>query len=173
MPRYGGTSAELLRSIFEDFKRGDIDPKSCFLWPRGLSYGYGRLRFRGRRALAHRLILAWKLGHDSDLDLAADVQTRHSVNCVSRACVNPHHLQPGSSQENILDNIERDGRHNTAKLDADQVNAIRCRLVVGETQAAIAADYGVSQITISRISTGEAWAYVPTTVQPVAPTEAT
>lgn len=66
---------------------------SCWLWTRSLdSKGYGQGWLRGRgRFRAHRI--AYELTHGS-----APRELDHS--CRNRACVNPDHLRPATSQQN-------------------------------------------------------------------------
>lgn len=51
--------------------------------------------------------------------------------------------------------------HHKAKLTAAQVLAIRRAFAVGLKQMAIGDMYGVSDVTVGRICTREAWAWLP------------
>lgn len=50
--------------------------------------------------------------------------------------------------------------HGMCKLTESDVHAIRLRLRAGETQYAIARDYGVQQPLISRVHTGKLWSHI-------------
>jgi DNA-directed RNA polymerase specialized sigma subunit len=50
--------------------------------------------------------------------------------------------------------------HKSAKLSENQVREIRARLALNHRQIDIAADYGVSQMTISRIARRYTWAWL-------------
>lgn len=54
----------------------------------------------------------------------------------------------------------RNGAHWLAKLTKDDIPIIRQRLANGERQRVIAADYGVHQVTISRVKLGKDWSWV-------------
>jgi hypothetical protein len=56
--------------------------------------------------------------------------------------------------------IVNGGGHHWQKLSVEQVREIRRRLSTGEKQASIAADFGVSFKTISKIKLRQRWAYV-------------
>lgn len=70
----------------------------CWMWTAGLSKGYGQFivmaGHRGRPILAHRM--AWELLRGSVPD---GLELDHL--CRVRACVNPDHLEPVTSEENI------------------------------------------------------------------------
>lgn len=50
--------------------------------------------------------------------------------------------------------------HGLSKLTEEDIPVIRRRLKNGETQRVIALDYGVHQVTISRIKTGKDWSHI-------------
>ena len=88
---------------------------------------------------------------------------RHT--CDNKACVNPHHLIPGTQRENVQDMISR-GRNAKgegcpqAKLTAEKVKQIRQRATEGESYASIARDFEVGRSQIGRICKGERWKHV-------------
>jgi predicted transcriptional regulator len=53
--------------------------------------------------------------------------------------------------------LPRGEDHHAAKLTWADVAAIRARLAAGETQVAIARDYGVSNVSIHHIAAGRTW----------------
>lgn len=81
--------------------------ETCWLWTRGTNRaGYGRLSIKGKPTFAYRLAYELFIGpipeglqldhlcHSSDLDCVG------GPSCPHRRCVNPHHLEPVTSQEN-------------------------------------------------------------------------
>ena len=87
--------------------------------------------------------------------------------CDQSACVNPHHIYPGTHQDNVNDAAER-GRQNrsrgedagNSRLTDDDVLSIVARYNAGDTGRAIAADYDIAFSTVHRIMAGETWAHV-------------
>lgn len=127
------------------------------------SAGYGHVRFGGRVVRAHRL--AYAQAHGLSLSDIAGVVIRHA--CDNPACVNPDHLLPGSHTDNMRDmrdrgrNRQPKGERNAkAKLTEANVSEIRRRIAGGETNQAIAKDYGVSPSQISRINTRKIWGHI-------------
>lgn len=90
--------------------------------------------------------------------------------CDMPLCVNPEHLETGTQRQNVRDAMDR-GRasvppvlHGSAignsKLREADVLVIRQRLVAGELQRVIAADFGVTQTQISHIALRKQWGHV-------------
>jgi hypothetical protein len=126
----------------------------CWLWMGAKDIGgYGRFNLEKKLGWTHRISLEWSLGRPIGEGLVA----RHK--CRNRHCVNPEHLEEGTYAENQQDRI-RDGTSNngtkssSCKLTEEQVWAIRVDL---RSQREIAADYGICQMTISRIKSGKTW----------------
>ena len=123
----------------------------CWLWSGATDgYGYGSLGVaRGRTGKAYRVSYATFVGPIPPL---AHVLHR----CDTPACINPAHLFLGTHRDN-MDDMFAKGRnakgaalpHTT--LTENDVLMIRARVAAGETRAAVARDYPVSQPTISRI----------------------
>jgi hypothetical protein len=63
---------------------------------------------------------------------------------------NPAHMEPVSPAENVR-------RSRVAKLTLDGARDIRRRSSAGESQYALAAEYGVTQATISSVTRGLTW----------------
>jgi hypothetical protein len=141
-------------------ERRTIDPETgCweFTGSRDGS-GYGNVRYRGRVTKAHRLAAHLWL----DFDLASHECILHS--CDNPPCFNPAHLRVGSKADNARDMVDRDRQfvpgisgeqHWAARLSDAQIAEIRARRAAGETQTALAREYGVRQSTISRIVNGK------------------
>lgn len=90
-----------------------VRPSGCWEWSGALTRGYGRVRFNGRSALAHRVIYELLAGH-----VAADLDLDHL--CRNTICVNPDHLEPVTHRENI-----RRGRWNAGAAQA-QLSRTAC-----------------------------------------------
>lgn len=161
---------ELLDSLRERFeaKRGRGDTNECWEWEGGSwhPFGYGMIHAKvdgqWRKFTAHRIAIALKSG----LLPPADLVVAH--HCDNPACTNPSHLYVGTQKENVADMDRRGRRHvvapgcpgednPNAKLLAAEVVAIRGRYIAGARQAELAAEFGVSQSTISRVVRGSNW----------------
>lgn len=140
----------------------------CLLWPGPRDKnGYGVITDdRGKQVRAPRL--SYELHHGP---LTADRQVRHT--CDNPPCFEPAHLIAGTSVENNRDMVER-GRarypgptnpprgeaHHKTSLTADIVRALRTRCAAGESQTALALEYGVHQTAVSSVVRGRTWKHV-------------
>lgn len=91
---------------------------------------------------------------------------RHS--CDNPPCVNPAHLSTGTKADNSADMVARGrsprgSRSGASKLTERQVAEIRVRQAAGELHRVLAAEYGISRVTITNIVTGKTWRHVTTT----------
>lgn len=93
-----------------DRMRFDWDTE-CWNWNRSkVQDGYGRIGYKGKLYLAHRLSLHLR-GWMSFEELAnPKIVVMHT--CDNPGCINPHHLHKGTQQENIAD---RKSKGRTAK----------------------------------------------------------
>lgn len=141
-------------------RRGADD---CWEWTAARNeHGYGVMRPVGRRSgptvKAHRVSLMLA-------DVGIDgLVIRHS--CDNPPCVNPAHLSVGTKADNSADMVSRDrhargSRSGASKLHERQVLEIRARAASGELHRLIAADYGVSRVTITNIVTRHTWRHLP------------
>ena len=129
----------------------------CWPWMAGkFSDGYGTVFDNGRNRRAH--IVAWERSHGTSVPTGLLI----CHTCDNPLCCNPAHLYAGTLLDNARDKVER-GRQprgeqiKSAKVTRDQVLAIR---VDSRPQRTIAADYDVSQATISAIKLGKTWSHV-------------
>jgi hypothetical protein len=140
-------------------KRG---PDECWLWTAVVNeHGYGVMRPEGQRhgptVKAHRVSL---------MLADADIEGRYVLHsCDNRRCVNPAHLSAGDHRENVADMVGRQrqargSRNGEAKLTEQQVAEIRARAGRGELHRILAAEYGVSRPTISRVVNRGGWRHV-------------
>lgn len=128
---------------------------------------YGVIQVDGQVRRAHRL--AWELAHGRPFP--EGLLALHS--CDVGICVNPAHIRPGTQRDNMQDAVARDrlrpyggrppldrargSRIGSAKLVEADVIAIRNSAL---TRKALAARYGVSQVTIDRIINRQTWKHV-------------
>lgn len=129
----------------------------CWLWTGSWANGYGDILVNGKVQRAHRV--AWQL-------LRGPIPVGQHVlhRCDTPPCVNPSHLFLGTALDNITDMVtkgrnepcrgERNGR---AKLSATAVTTIRARVAAGETQRALAREYGMHYQTIYYIVNRKLW----------------
>lgn len=138
------------------------DRSECWVWPYSLRKGYGVLRRPGssRMEKAHRLAFELEYGYP------LDALGCHA--CDNPSCCNPDHIFEGTQADNMADAkakgrlsappAARPGRRmRHKKLTPDDVRAIRSDR---RTQAAIAADFGISQSVVSGIRSGKRWGWV-------------
>jgi Trp operon repressor len=69
-------------------------------------------------------------------------------------------LMPNEQPPNLAD-LDRAGANFQGRLTEDRVHQIIRLLLEGQTQSAIAKQFGVAETTIHRIARGEAWKQVP------------
>ena len=72
-----------------------IPESTCWYWAGALVDGYGSLSVHGRMKRAHRLYYELLIGKIPD-----GLELDHI--CRERSCVNPSHLEPVTSRENVL-----------------------------------------------------------------------
>lgn len=131
-----------------------ISGQECIPWPFTKDkYGYGRVRFRGREWLAHRLMCVLAHGdppHES-------MQAAHSCGKGHLGCVNPNHLRWATARENSADKIG----HGTSarKLREFEVREIR-KSAPHQSHRKIADEFAVSTSTVSDINKKKTWAWI-------------
>jgi len=101
--------------------------------------------------LVHRIIAATFLGPCPE---GQEVRHLNNNYLDNRA----ENLAYGTHLENTADTI-RDERH-THRLAPEEVRCIRGRIAAGETNTAIARDYGVSDVVVSNIRLGRYYRWV-------------
>lgn len=165
MKRTGTTDAPKRLTFAERFwskvdRRG---PDECWPWTAALNeHGYGVMRPDIQRRNGPTL-----KAHRASLQLAGveidGLVVRHF--CDNPPCVNPAHLSVGTKADNSADMVGRDrhprgSRSATSKLTDSQVIEIRARCAAGELHRILAADYGVSRVTITNIVGRRTWRHL-------------
>lgn len=124
----------------------------CWEWTASKNRkGYGQFGIQHRCRLAHRVAYALTHGDPGDKCVLH--------RCDNPACVNPSHLFLGTKADNNAD-MRAKGRYargetnGQSKLTRDQAFQIRW---AGGKQHEIAARYGVTQSTVSRIKADKVW----------------
>jgi len=137
--------------------------ESCWIWT-GLRSGhgphmYGRISFRGKNSIAHRV--SWMLFRG---EIPQGLSVCHR--CDVPLCINPDHLFLGTHAANMHDMRSKgrgrtgtalrraDGLPSSAKLTKDQIAQIKELRSTGLTQQRIASIIGVSQGCISQLLRG-------------------
>lgn len=142
-------------------ERIKVVESGCWEWQGSRSpLGYGRYYpAMGVKVLAHRH--AYELANGPIPD---GMQVCHT--CDNPPCCNPGHLFLGTHQDNMADRqskgrtrtgTTRGEKSNLARLTQAQVVEIRGRYRNGETQTAIARDYGITNSGVWRIVHGKTW----------------
>ncbi len=141
----------------------DVDESTgCWRWNRSKTgaSGYGSVRYAGQYVGAHRAFYAYYVA-----PIPPGRVVMHL--CDQADCVNPDHLALGTQAANSFD-MRHKGRSNRgtknglAKLDEDKVREIRRRAAGGEPQKVLAAEFGVSPMSVNRVvnRTGNCWGWV-------------
>lgn len=152
---------EVAQFFFEKLFAKDSE-EDCWLW-HGNSFpkrgGYGAFTCRAlgvRMVRAHRA--AWLIYKREPLKPRQHILHR----CDTPKCVNPDHLFLGDQTVNMADKTKK-GRqnrgetHGKAKLTENDIRAIRADT---RLHREIAADYGVTFVTISDIKRRRSWAHL-------------
>ncbi|MGL4610162.1 MAG: HNH endonuclease [Trueperaceae bacterium] len=136
-------------------KKADTE---CWLWLGGTTvYGHG-LFWNQKLIRAHRFSYELHLG-----DIPKGLELMHM--CDVPGCVNPHHLTPGTHEDNMKDMVIKQRsafgvRHWKAKLDDDKVRTIKQLRRDGKSQQEVADMFDVARTTIQAIDRRDNWRHI-------------
>lgn len=140
----------------------DIETDDCIEWPYGTnSRGYGVVYLASQPIYVH--VLACERRHGAR---PAGMEVTHAPGtCHNRRCFNPRHLAWDTPSVNNSTHKEIDGtlaigeKNPRARLTNTQVEQVRARWESGGriTKRDLAAEFGVSEMTIGRALRGESW----------------
>lgn len=137
------------------------DEDSCWIWLGPPDrYGYGRIQVDGKTERAHRMSYRVHVG-----EIPPGMNICHT--CDTPACINPHHLFPGTQADNIADKIAK-GRGRSLKgdecrnaiLSERDVQDVFAEKARGDRVESIAAARGVSTSTVYKILQGHSWKHI-------------
>jgi hypothetical protein len=150
---------ECLKRRVTNWQSGRVDV--CWEWTGGgTESGYGRTTRDGKGYTLPRLVYERYVG-----PIPEGLWVLHR--CDNPRCVNPTHLFLGTHKDNMADMVAK-GRHcpvsgernKSARLTEAQVREMRLRRQAGEQVKVLAGEYGVSGMTVSKITRGLKWRHV-------------
>ena len=160
-----------MQNIFDFFwSRVEIDDESgCWNWVGAFSNcGYGKFSIGGLQTRAMTTQGAHRVSYELFVGpIEAGKVIKHK--CDNKRCVNPEHLEMGTTSENTqeaydrnLTNVRKGNEHPFAKLTTKDIADIREAAANGPhgIQRQLAKQYGVCQPTISMIVNRRNWKHV-------------
>lgn len=153
-PGYNGTLQERM-----DSKTNKLSLNDCWIWTGALdSAGYATIRVDGRLRRASHIALELKLGN-----IPKDKIVMHK--CDNPKCVNPEHLEIGTTLLNSNDKIQKNRgkwlkgeNHPGAKLTSKQVDELREIYATRKiSYPALGKIYGIHASTARRIVNHVIW----------------
>lgn len=146
----------VLTPEFIESKCTPVPESGCWLWDGYIKPdGYGFLRSFTQKVLAHRASYIAHIGPIPD-----NMVVRHK--CDVRCCVNPNHLELGTSQDNVNDRNERGRtarghRVSRTRLSDDDVRFIRQSYM---SDAELSDKFKIQKNYVTRIKKGIERPYV-------------
>lgn len=136
------------------------DENGCFIITshRLNGEGYGYMRHNGKFHRIHRFIYQECFG-----DVPDNLVVRHK--CDVRSCINPEHLELGTTQENTLDCIARGRkaigmRSGANKITDEKAREIKKMLKDGKRNCEIERSLNVSSKTVYKIKINKTWKHI-------------
>lgn len=150
---------------------GSVDssagPLACWPWNKCVVFGYGKLRWGPSQRIMHASRVAYELAVGT---IPVGMLVCHT--CDNPRCCNPAHLFIGTQSDNMRDaatkgriSWQQQGanageRNPRAKLSDDDIRRIRALNRTGVSYRAIAEQFGISDVTVSRICRKLIWKHV-------------
>lgn len=147
---YGQALAEFKRLIY-------IETDDCVLWPYAKSTkGYGKIKVNYQYLATHRLALIARVGDPPSLDH----QAAHGP-CHQPSCINYRHLSWKTAAENQADKVRDDTHHQGERNPYAKLTNEQAATIYRDTRKLreIAAEFGVSTATVSKIRNGHIWVH--------------
>lgn len=127
------------------------DPDSCWLWQGSVNpNGYGIGCFKYKRQGAHVIAYIVCIGPVPDGQYVLHT-------CDTRLCVNPAHLQLGSSRDNTIDAYTKGRR---GRVTPDEVRELRRLRAEGWSLRKLAAHFNLPYSTVNYIARGLSYSYI-------------
>jgi len=146
-----------MRKLPLEFKE---DENGCFIiTSHRLNHdGYGCMRHNGKFQRTHRVIYEECFGEIPD-----NLLVRHK--CDVRNCINPEHLELGTTQENTLDCIKRGRkaigvRSGQNKINEEKAREIKKLIKDGKRNCEIERLLNVSRKTVYAIKIQKTWKHI-------------
>lgn len=144
----------LIERFWKNVEKGD----GCWLWTGHTNpAGYGMIATAGGKRSAHRVSFEISSG-----PIPSGLCIRHS--CDNSLCVNPKHLEVGTTQDNVNDRVRRSRSRNLSgesharsKLSESAVRVIRCSPLSLNELAEI---FEVNRTAIWKARNNQAWKHV-------------
>jgi hypothetical protein len=148
LPKLGLTTMITAKDDFRFTSKTKLNPDNeCLEWQAAKTKdGYGLFSVGSKMVLAHRWM--WEVINGP---LEPGQVVRH-FHCGNPKCVRSDHLKAGTQQENMDDRAAGDPTYRKLS-DRDVATAVGL-LILGWTQTAVAAHFGVSQPLISDLKNG-------------------
>lgn len=154
------------------FAKVRITP-GCWLWLGATDRkGYGRFSIGPSRDIHGRRRNSMRGAHQVSFEMHGGTYEKGPCvlhRCDRPECVNPAHLFAGTLLDNVRDmdskgrrvtRAHRGSAHPNSVLSEAAVLQIASRIRLGETQRALADEFGVCLATINHINTGRLWAHL-------------
>lgn len=142
--------------VLDDWLRNTKPSGDCMIWQGTTTNGYGRVQRRYEVVHAHREVHRLVTGESPPVVM-------HK--CDTPLCINPAHLQSGTTQENTQDMVQkgrqaRGSRNAATRLTESQVREIRAALAAKVPILRLARAYGVSRGAIHGIQKNTTWTHL-------------
>ena len=128
----------------------------CWEWTGTQSGRYGMFWFNGKNIGSHRI--SYELWNG---EIPTEMIVRHK--CDNTRCVNPQHLELGTTQENVNDKIIRNRQKTGEQMSNSKLTdkaVLEIRANTNLTQIQMAELYGVSKSLIQKVLYKKWWKHI-------------